>query len=168
MVVRLALAPCTARFTRAIGTLSQLQLSRRSLVGIVSDYVRTARGPPVRLPAEQAPHQAPVAFGDDARAAEPPLLARGLLREQVVQLGVAALQLAGLGHGEAAGGAAVGLHFGHGRGLPCVLRLRASSRGAEGPGCLDVAPGAAAPAGPAGLPGGPRVASWAIRGRSLY
>src|SRR6266536_1031800 len=121
MVVRLALAPCTARFTRAIGTLSQLQLSRRSLVGIVSDYVRTARGPPVRLPAEQAPHQAPVAFGDDARAAEPPLLARGLLREQVVQLGVAAHTPAVLGTGQAAGGAAVGLHLRHGRGLPCVL-----------------------------------------------
>src|SRR6266536_5048521 len=169
MVARLALAPCTARLTRAIGSLPASALSAASCrtrrVGLCR------RCSPVRagaLPAQHAPHQAPVAFGDGDRAAEPPLLARGLLREQVVQLGVAALQLAGLGHGEAAGGAAVGLHFGHGRGLPCVLRLRASSRGAEGPGCLDVAPGAAAPAGPAGLPGGPRVASWAIRGRSLY
>src|SRR6266498_148486 len=108
MVARLALAPCTARLTRAIGRFSLLQLSSWRWLWSCSPF-----GCP-RLATEQAAHGAPVALGHNAGAAEPPLLARGLLGEQVVQLGVAAQQLAVLGHGEAAGGASVGLHLRHG------------------------------------------------------
>src|SRR6266511_3781257 len=114
MVARLALAPCTARLTRAIGRFSLLQLSSWRWLWSCSPF-----GCP-RLATEQAAHRAPVALGHDAGAAEPPLLAGGLLGEQVVQLGVAAQQLAVLGHGEAAGGTAVALHLGHGRGLPAL------------------------------------------------
>src|SRR6266536_1378266 len=114
MVARLALAPCTARLTRAIGRFSLLQLSSWRWLWSCSPF-----GCP-RLATEQAAHRAPVALGHDAGAAEPPLLAGGLLGEQVVQLGVAAQQLAVLGHGEAAGGTAVALHLGHGRGFPAL------------------------------------------------
>src|SRR6266702_190366 len=114
MVARLALAPCTARLTRAIGRFSLLQLSSWRWWWSCSPS-----GCP-RLATEQAAHRAPVALGHDAGAAEPPLLAGGLLGEQVVQFRVAAHQLAVLGHGEAAGGTAVALHLGHGRGLPAL------------------------------------------------
>src|SRR5215207_1580881 len=98
MVVRLALAPWTARLTLAIGVLFP------SLVGSRSDPSE----------AEHAAHAAAVAGGDLDLAAQAALVARGLLLEHVVQPGLPADQLAGLGHPEAPGGAPVALHLGHG------------------------------------------------------
>src|SRR6266511_2804958 len=66
MVARLALAPCTARLTRAIGRFSLLQLSSWRWLWSCSPF-----GCP-RLATEQAAHRAPVALGHDAGAAEPP------------------------------------------------------------------------------------------------
>src|SRR6266516_3046651 len=100
MMVRLALAPWTARFTLAIG----LSLS----VSVCRSFEFRSRSD-----AEHAADAAAVALGDFALAAEAALGARGLLLQDVVQLGVAADQLAALGHAETAGGATVGLHLGH-------------------------------------------------------
>src|SRR4029450_13453181 len=98
MVVRLALAPWTARLTLAIGVLFP------SSVGSWTP----------RLDAEHAADAPPVAGGHGDLAAEAALAGRGLLLEHVVQPGLPADQLAGLGHLEAPGGAPVALHLGHG------------------------------------------------------
>src|ERR671923_773786 len=99
MVVRLALAPWTARLTLAIGVL-------------FPSSVGSWRRP--RLDAEHAADAPPVAGGHLDLAAEPALAGWGLLLEHVVQPGLPAEQLAGLGHLEALGGAPVALHLGHG------------------------------------------------------
>src|SRR6266542_3835284 len=156
MVARLALAPCTARLTRAIGRFSLLQLSSWRWLWSCSPF-----GCP-RLATEQAAHRAPVALGHDAGAAEPPLLAGGLLGEQVVQLGVAAQQLAVLGHGEAAGGTAVALHLGHGRGLPALAVCSRTFRWGGSSLPPTAPPRAPAPWEP--LSSAPRAASCAARG----
>src|SRR5829696_1636041 len=97
MVVRLALAPWTARLTLAIGVLFPF-------VG----WVRTL------LQAEQAAHGTPVPGGHLDRAVEAALVGWGLLLEHVVHPGLASDQLAGLGRPEAPCGAPVALHLGHG------------------------------------------------------
>src|SRR5512132_192041 len=98
MVVRLALAPWTARLTLAIGVLFRF-------VGL---------GVATPLQAEHAAHAAPVRGRDLDLAAEAALAGRGLLLQHVVQPGLPADQLAGLGHPEAPCGAPVALHLGHG------------------------------------------------------
>src|SRR5512133_4373507 len=98
MVVRLALAPWTARLTLAIGVLFRF-------VGL---------GGATPLQAEHAAHAAPVRGRDLDVAAEAALAGRGLLLQHVVQPGLPADQLAGLGHPEAPCGAPVALHLGHG------------------------------------------------------
>src|SRR5512132_354751 len=97
MVVRLALAPWTARLALAIGVLFPF-------VG----WVKTP------LQAEQAAHGPPVPGGHLDRAVEAALVGWGLLLEHVVHPGLASDQLAGLGHLEAPCGAPVALHLGHG------------------------------------------------------
>src|SRR5262245_52440410 len=102
MVARLASAPWTARLTLAIWVL--------------------------RLQPEHAADAAPVAAGDLGDPCEPALVARGLLLEDVVQLGLAAEELAPLGGPEAGRRAAVRLHLGHRvilarmSGAACILR----------------------------------------------
>src|SRR4029450_2471597 len=98
MVVRLALAPWTARLPLAIGVL-------------FPSSVGSWRTP---LPAEHPADAAPVTGGDLDLAAEAALAGGGLLLEHVVQPALPADQLAGLGHPEAPCGAPVGLHLGHG------------------------------------------------------
>src|SRR6266511_69809 len=112
MVVRLALAPCTARFTLAIGNAPGQGV--RSGLGKHGRTGSSARRAGSRSDAEHPSHAAAVAGGHDALAAEAALLGGRLLLEDVVQLGVPAHQLAVLGDGEVARGTLVGLHLGHG------------------------------------------------------
>src|SRR5919198_5772020 len=141
MVVRLALAPPTARLTRAIVVLFPF---RCGWVG---------RG---RSEAEHPPDAAPVAGGDPGLAGQAALVAGRLLLEHVVQPGPPADQLAVLGDPEAGGGAPVGLHLRHGgswvMGLGCWCGRAPDARPARwGPGGCRRA--AAAPGG-AGRGGG--------------
>src|SRR5436309_3604283 len=136
MVVRLALAPCTARFTLAIGNAPGHGAAwpwRACRTAVVARRGRARVG----SDAEHPPHAAAVAGGHRALAAEAALLRGRLLLEDVVQLGVPAHQLAVLGDGEAARCALVGLHLGHGGswwvgGRPRAVLRRAHRRGAPG------------------------------------
>src|SRR4029453_15294896 len=121
MVVRLALAPWTARLTLAIGVL-------------FPSSVGSWRTP---LPAEHPADAAPVTGGDLDLAAEAALAGGGLLLEHVVQPALPAEDLAGLGHPEAPSGAPGGR--GLGRGVSWLWR--ADGRGP--PGCRRRALGAA-------------------------
>src|SRR5919108_4041069 len=96
MVVRLALAPWTARLTLAI---------------VVLFPVGGALAP---LPPEHAAHAAAFAGDHLDRAGQAALAGGGLLAEQVVQPGLPAQQLAVAGGPEALGGAPVGFHLRHG------------------------------------------------------
>src|SRR5215204_6362949 len=108
MVVRLALAPWTARLTLAIGVLFPF-------VG----WVKTP------LQAEQAAHGTPVPGGHLDRAVEAALVGWGLLLEHVVHPGLASDQLAGLGRPEAPCGAPVALILG--TGSPGAYGVRAAA-----------------------------------------
>src|SRR6266498_3594437 len=173
MVVRLALAPCTARFTLAIGNAPGQGV--RSGLGKHGRTGSSARRAGSRSDAEHPSHAAAVAGGHDALAAEAALLCRRLLLEDVVELGVPAHQLAVLGDGEAARGTLVGLHLGHGvswwirggrrrlgrahrRGAPGgrLPGRRAGGAGGRPAAAVGLAPAALAGCGPVALVGAAR------------